>query len=112
MWGRMPRTHRLWYLINRADAGRSLIGQNTRLKYPALGLLLLPWTDITCLLHKYGVSWRYYVFEGNEPDCEDDEAMTCAPVKQGSKTPGIWNPLVDGHLSLRRGRRHLGLRSV
>ncbi len=55
----------------------------------------LPWTDITYLLHKYGVSWRYYVFEGNEPDCEDDEAMTCAPVKQGPKTPGIWNPLLD-----------------
>ncbi len=30
----------------------------------------LPWTDITYLLHKYGVSWRYYVFEGSEPDCE------------------------------------------
>ena len=55
----------------------------------------LPWTDITYLLHKYGVSWHYYVFEGNEPDCEDDEAMTCAPVKQGPTTPGIWNPLVD-----------------
>jgi len=55
----------------------------------------LPWTDITYMLHKYGVSWRYYVFEGNEPDCDDDEAMTCAPVKQGPKTPGIWNPLVD-----------------
>jgi phospholipase C len=55
----------------------------------------LPWTDITYLLHKHNVSWHYYVFEGNEPDCEDDEAMTCAPVKQGPKTPGIWNPLVD-----------------
>ena len=55
----------------------------------------LPWTDITYLLHKYGVSWRYYVFAGNEPDCEDDEAMTCAPVTQGPKTSGIWNPLVD-----------------
>ena len=53
------------------------------------------WTDVTYLLHKAGVSWGYYVFEGNEPDCEDDEAMTCAPVKQGPKTPGIWNPLVD-----------------
>jgi phospholipase C len=55
----------------------------------------LPWTDITYLLHKYGVSWRYYVFEGSEPDCESDEAVTCEPVKQGPKTPGIWNPLVD-----------------
>ena len=41
------------------------------------------------------MSWRYYVFEGSEPDCEDDEAMTCAPVTQGPTTPGIWNPLVD-----------------
>jgi phospholipase C len=53
------------------------------------------WTDITYLLHKYGVSWRYYVFEGSEPDCENDEAMTCAPVTQGPETPSIWNPLVD-----------------
>ena len=53
------------------------------------------WTDVTYLLHKAGVSWRYYVFAGNEPDCEDDEAVTCAPVTQGPKTPGIWNPLVD-----------------
>jgi phospholipase C len=55
----------------------------------------LPWTDITYLLHthKPEVSWRYYVFEGSEPDCEDDEAVTCAPVSQGPKTPGIWNPL-------------------
>ena len=41
------------------------------------------------------MSWGYYVFEGAEPDCESDEAVTCAPVAQGPKTPGIWNPLVD-----------------
>jgi phospholipase C len=51
------------------------------------------WTDITFLLHQYAVSWAYYVFQGTEPDCEDDAAMTCAPVQQGPKTPGIWNPL-------------------
>ena len=51
------------------------------------------WTDITYLLHKGHVSWGYYVFEGAEPDCESDEAVTCKPVKQGPKTPGIWNPL-------------------
>ncbi len=51
------------------------------------------WTDMTYLLHQYGVSWGYYVFQGTEPDCEDDAAMTCAPVQQGPKTPGIWNPL-------------------
>ena len=50
------------------------------------------WTDLTYLLHKRHVSWRYYVFSGTEPDCEDD-GMICESVKQGAKTPGIWNPL-------------------
>jgi phospholipase C len=54
---------------------------------------LYAWTDMTYLLHKYGVSWGYYVFQGTEPDCESDTAMTCTPVAQGPKTPGIWNPL-------------------
>jgi phospholipase C len=68
---------------------------NPELKPNPYATKSLPWTDITYLLHKYGVSWRYYVSEGDEPDCEDDEAMTCAPVAQGPKTPGIWNPLAD-----------------
>jgi phospholipase C len=51
------------------------------------------WTDVTYLLHNAGVSWAYYVYKGSEPDCESDEAMTCAPVAQRPKTPGIWNPL-------------------
>jgi phospholipase C len=51
------------------------------------------WTDLTYLLHRAGVSWAYYVFDGTEPDCEDDAAMTCAPVAQRASTPGIWNPL-------------------
>jgi phospholipase C len=51
------------------------------------------WTDLTYLLHRAGVSWGYYVFKGSEPDCQDDAAVSCAPVRQGSRTPGIWNPL-------------------
>ena len=51
------------------------------------------WTDLTYLLHKDNVSWAYYVMKGTEPDCADDSAMACAPVKQNAKTPGIWNPL-------------------
>jgi phospholipase C len=51
------------------------------------------WTDMTYLLHKYGVDWAYYVFQGSEPDCENDQDVTCAPVQQGPQTPGIWNPL-------------------
>jgi phospholipase C len=51
-----------------------------------------PWTDLTYLLHKYGVSWRYYVANGSQPDCSDSQ-MFCRPVPQGATTPGIWNPL-------------------
>jgi phospholipase C len=51
------------------------------------------WTDLTWLLHRYGVSWGYYVAKGDQPDCEDD-AMFCAPVPQKASTPGIWNPLL------------------
>src|SRR5581483_8714067 len=50
------------------------------------------WTDITYLLHKYRVSWRYYVMAGKEPDCPNG-ANICAGRRQGAKTPGIWNPL-------------------
>jgi phospholipase C len=50
------------------------------------------WTDLTYLLHKHHVSWRYYVFKGSEPDCRDDGAF-CDAVPQGARTPGIWNPL-------------------
>ena len=51
------------------------------------------WTDITHLLHEAGVSWRYYVFKGREPDCAMDEALSCEKRKQRPETPSIWNPL-------------------
>jgi phospholipase C len=52
-----------------------------------------PWTDLTYLLHKHHVSWGYYVFAGGEPDCVNDEALTCEPLAQNAQTPQIWNPL-------------------
>ncbi|MEA2215099.1 MAG: hypothetical protein QOK19_660 [Solirubrobacteraceae bacterium] len=54
-----------------------------------------PWTDLTYMMHGAGVSWRYYIHEGVEPDCQDDEATSCEKVTQNAKTPGIWNPLLD-----------------
>ncbi len=51
------------------------------------------WTDLTYLLHKNNVSWRYYVTTGTEPDCENDAALSCIPTKQSYRTAGIWNPL-------------------
>ena len=50
------------------------------------------WTDLTYLLFKNNVSWRYYIQSGVEPDCANDEA-DCPPVHQNAKTPGIWNVL-------------------
>jgi len=54
---------------------------------------LYAWTDMTYLFYKHHVSWAYYVFQGTEPDCESDQAVTCTPVPQRVGTPGIWNPL-------------------
>ncbi len=59
------------------------------------GKATYPWTDLTYLMYKAGVSWRYYILKGNEPDCEIDEAMRCKPVPQSATTPGIWNTLPD-----------------
>jgi phospholipase C len=71
------------------------------------------WTDLTYLLHRYGVSWRYYVQQGAAPDCADDE-MFCTPVPQNAWTESIWNPLPwfdtvreDGETSNVEGLGHL-----
>ncbi len=50
------------------------------------------WTDLTYLLFKNQVAWKYYVQTGTQPDCAND-AAECPPVHQDAKTPGIWNPL-------------------
>jgi phospholipase C len=52
------------------------------------------WTDLTYLLHTHAVSWKYYLSQGAEPDCEDDQQQ-CSPVPQSTTVPGIWNPLPD-----------------
>jgi phospholipase C len=52
----------------------------------------LAWTDLTYLLHAAGVSWGYYVSEGDEPDCAMG-TMSCHPKAQRAATPGLWNPL-------------------
>jgi phospholipase C len=63
------------------------------------------WTDITHLLHRANVSWRYYVFKGKEPDCAQDEALSCDPATQSAKTPSIWNPLPDFDTVKANGQR-------
>jgi phospholipase C len=51
------------------------------------------WTDLTYLLNRAGVNWRYYLAEGMEPDCRDDGEETCPPEIQLATVPSIWNPL-------------------
>jgi phospholipase C len=53
------------------------------------------WTSLPHLLDQHGVSWRYFLLEGSEPDCVNDESISCSAKKQNSATPGIWNPLPD-----------------
>ena len=50
-----------------------------------------PWVSLFQLLDTNNVSWKYYLGQGNEPDCQDDE-MTCAPEQQTAGVPGWWNP--------------------
>ena len=50
-----------------------------------------PWASLFQLMDLNGVSWKYYLGEGTEPDCEDGE-MTCAPEPQAAGVPGYWNP--------------------
>ena len=54
---------------------------------------IFAWTDLTYLMHRYGVSWRYYVQPGDQPDCVNSDSVVCKRVPQNSYTPGIWNPL-------------------
>jgi phospholipase C len=50
------------------------------------------WTDLTYLLHKAGVSWKYYNAEGGTPACADDPE-DCPTLPANSKVPSIWNVL-------------------
>jgi len=58
------------------------------------------YTDLTYLPHRVGVSWGYYVQQGLEADCPDDQ-MTCPPQPQTvgkgltNVVPVIWNPLPE-----------------
>jgi hypothetical protein len=51
-----------------------------------------PWTDLTYLLYKNNVTWSYYLSEGSEPDCADNQLL-CVQKGQSRTVPGIWNPL-------------------
>ena len=62
-------------------------------KHPTTVPPIYAWTDLTYLLHKHHVSWRYYMFKGNEPACESNANLPCKPVTGGPVSQPIWNPL-------------------
>ncbi|WP_426997068.1 alkaline phosphatase family protein [Pseudarthrobacter sp. N5] len=84
------------YATCRSAIDKATIPDPLKKKLLAAAKALAPpdyaWTDLTYLLHQQNVPWAYYVFNGTEPDCQND-AASCAPVAQNAKTPGIWNPL-------------------
>jgi phospholipase C len=53
-----------------------------------------PWTDITYLLHKAGVTWKYYLGKGMDPHCGGDPSE-CQPTPLNPTVPSIWNPLPE-----------------
>ncbi|MFL5832041.1 MAG: alkaline phosphatase family protein [Solirubrobacteraceae bacterium] len=70
------------------------------------------WTDLTYLLYKRRVSWRYYVAPGTPPDCADDEAMCRGKQPpQGPGSPGIWNPLPNFQ-TVRQDRQERNIQSM
>ncbi len=51
------------------------------------------WTDLTYLMHKDHVSWRYYMFNGTEPLCDSNATQSCTPVTNGPQSASIWYPV-------------------
>ncbi len=54
----------------------------------------MPWTDLTYLFRRAGITWRYYVSEGYESDC-DNHPDRCVMREPGPGTPMLWNPLPE-----------------
>jgi phospholipase C len=87
---------------DQSPTGYSLGQPDTTYPWPVVHY---DWTDLTYLLHRDHVSWRYYLDQGLQPDCPDGD-MGCKPTVQRVGVPGIWNPLPafdtvhsDGQLS-------------
>jgi phospholipase C len=84
------------FMVSEWSARCSVAGDpmscTNQLQNPGQVRPIYAWTDLTYMLHKNNVSWKYYVAQGTQPDCEDDQA-TCAALPQKVGTPEIWNPL-------------------
>jgi len=50
-----------------------------------------PWVSMFELLDMHGVSWKYYLTNGADPDCDDAE-YTCEPTVKIQSPGPVWNP--------------------
>ncbi len=49
-----------------------------------------PWANLFQLMDLHGVSWKYYVATGSQPDCDDD-SLSCVAKPQSASMPSLWN---------------------
>lgn len=67
-----------------------------------------PWVSLFQLMDQHGVSWKYYLDNGPEPDC-DDGALTCAPTMMKSQVLSLWNPVPGFGWVQKQGAAYLAL---
>ncbi len=82
----------LWSALCSNPLDVSTCVSSNRPALPSGAKIVYPWANLFQLLDLNGVSWKYYLGSGLEPDCNDDE-MTCDPQLQSSQVASYWNPL-------------------
>jgi phospholipase C len=80
-----------WAAICTNEADASTCVTSPEPTWPANHEVNVPWVSLFQLLDVAGVSWKYYLGDGVEPDCDDDE-MSCDAKPQAHGTGSIWNP--------------------
>jgi phospholipase C len=81
-----------WSARCNADAGVDTCQSDIDLSLQYVDLERYLWTDLTYLLHKANVSWKYYNAEGTTPACANDPE-DCPTLPANAKVPSIWNIL-------------------
>ncbi|MHB1550641.1 MAG: alkaline phosphatase family protein [Vulcanimicrobiaceae bacterium] len=77
-------------------AGRKSTGPEDEVRNSASMVHVVAWTDLTYLLAKRGVSWRYYVANETSTGCKTlAQVEACMNAQTNLRTtPYIWNPLL------------------
>jgi phospholipase C len=81
-----------WSARCNADAGVDSCVSDINLNIKTVDREHYLWTDLTYLMHKAGVTWRYYLAEGTTNACAGDPE-DCPTLPVNAKVPSIWNVL-------------------